>query len=162
MGRPTLLTPELQESICKEIEAGLSFDDAAKLNGVSQASIIIWRRRGAKGEEPYLSFLQASEKARVKAKSDALKNVRAAMQSNGAPDWRGEAWFLERTYPDQYGQQNVVNIKVEKALSEILDKLKAVLLPDQYEKALMALCGEEMGQIEELVVSEVLRLPEET
>jgi hypothetical protein len=146
MGRPTLLTPELQASICKEIEAGLTYEDAAELNGITRKTLSEWVAKGRAGADPYRAFGDAVIAARAKAKADAIKAVRAGVMMNQAPDWKAEAWFLERTFPDQYGPQTAVHVKVEKELDRLLDTLKAKLAPDVYDMVLSAIAGEVGGE----------------
>ena len=38
-GRPTKLTDDIQETICKHVAAGVSYADAARLAGVSESAL---------------------------------------------------------------------------------------------------------------------------
>ena len=45
-GRPSKLTPEIQETICKSVAAGVSYADAARLVGVGESTLHRWRAAG--------------------------------------------------------------------------------------------------------------------
>lgn len=145
-GRPTSLTPEVQAAIVADVEAGVKFEDAALANGIAEKTLYAWVARGnEKGEEPYRGFSQALTRARATAKANALRNVRAGMLPSKEPtaDWKAEAWFLERTFPNEYGPQQAVAAKVQKELDAALDLLKAKLAPDVYDQVLNALAEED-------------------
>jgi hypothetical protein len=57
-------------------------------------------------------------------------------------DWKAEAWFLERTFPHDYGPNAVVHTKVEGELNGALDRLQQNLAPDVYNLVLAALSGQ--------------------
>ena len=143
-GRPTLLTPALQEAIATDVESGAKFEDAAVINGITERTLYNWIARGENGEEPFLGFFQAITRARAVAKLAAIKNVRAGVLPSKelSPDWKAEAWFLERTFPHDYGPNAVVHTKVEGELNGALDRLQQNLAPDVYNLVLAALSGQ--------------------
>ncbi len=142
IGRPTDLTPELQASIVKTVQDGNTLDDAAALNGISPSALYDWKSRGNRGEEPFAQFSDAITQARAFAKSEAIRNVREGVYLNGQKDWKAEAWYLERMFPDQFGPQAAVHVRLEKELSSTLDKLQKSLDPDVYHQVLTALAAE--------------------
>jgi hypothetical protein len=148
MGRTSDLTPALQASICKDIEAGNTIATACAINGISQATYYQWLEKGKAGQSPaYVDFLESATQARHRAKANAIAAVRAGVL--GGPgnkqDWKAEAWFLEKSFPDEFGPQQAVTVKVEKALDETLDKLERKLPPDVYAQVLEAISGEQGG-----------------
>lgn len=145
MGRPTECTPEMTAAIATDIERGMTLDDAAALNGINPSTLYEWRNRGDEGEQPYSDFAKAIAQARAKARATALANVRSGVLPSMAPDWKAEAWWLERMYPDEFGAQAAVAVKVEKELGAMLDTLKQNLDADTYHKVLGALAGENSG-----------------
>lgn len=144
MARPTKLTDELQAAIVAEVEVGVRFEDAALVCGIHGNTIYNWIERGEAGEEPFAEFLGAITSARAKAKSSALRNVRAGVLPSKEPsnDWKAEAWFLERTFPNEYGPSAIVHSKVEAELTAALAMLKEKLAPNVYDQVTAALAGE--------------------
>lgn len=144
-GRPTDLTPALQEAIAKSIRNGCTMEDAAALNGISLDSLMTWKRKGADGLAPYDKFASAVARARAAAKRKAIREVRRGVMMNGAKDWKAWAWWLERMYPNEFGAQAAVHVKVEQELASALDRLKERLAPDLYVMVLCALAEEAGG-----------------
>lgn len=144
-GRPTSLTPEVQAAIVADVEAGVKFEDAALANGIALSTLKLWLQKADAGDERYKDFSAALTRARATAKANALRNVRAGMLPSKEPtaDWKAEAWFLERTFPNEYGPQQAVAAKVQKELDAALDLLKAKLAPDVYDQVLNALAEED-------------------
>jgi transposase len=97
-GRPTDLTPEVQERICKALRAGNTYKDAAEYGGVDPSTMRNWMARGRKGQEPFAAFLAAVKKAETAAVMKAVKAIRKA----GDKNWTAYAWWLERKRPDEW------------------------------------------------------------
>ncbi len=137
MARPIELTPEVIDRICQIIGPGVRRKDAALAAGVSESAYYKWIARGNREQarmdalaltEPdpdeavFIQFLQRTTHAWAEAKVAALIIIRqgaggrpASYDENGnlltreqAPDWRAAAWWVERTYPIEYGRQRVV------------------------------------------------------
>lgn len=142
MARPTELTVPLQNAVAADVKRGCSFADAAMVNGITATTLFNWRRRGKAGEEPFAAFFEALETARAESKKEAIDWVRNGTLASGAPDWKSQAWWLERMFPSEFGAQAAVNIKVEKELASALDRLREKLAPDVYDLVLSALAGE--------------------
>jgi hypothetical protein len=92
-GRPTLLTPAIQEAIAADVEAGAKFEDAAVLNGITERTLYNWINRGENGEEPFYGFFQALTRARAAAKLSAIKNVRSGCV-RAITAWWQAAWHM--------------------------------------------------------------------
>lgn len=77
MGRPSLLTPEIQRAIPAAIRAG-SYDwVAAEANGVDRTTFATWMRRGEREQtEPYVTFRRDVLTARAQARLSAEIEVR--------------------------------------------------------------------------------------
>jgi hypothetical protein len=90
MGRHTKLTPEVTEAVCRTLMAGVDIETACRREGISDGSYYGWRRRGIAGEEPYASFLEATDRA--------MANVEVAVTSyilrDAKQDWKAGAWWL--------------------------------------------------------------------
>lgn len=117
LGRPLTLTSDLAQEIAVLLRRGLTQTDACAAVGLARSTFYDWLARGrdlaAKDpadmtiEELRLSdFSDAVTRARARAKGDALGMIRAAM----ATDWRAAAWFLERSFPEEYGPRAQVEV----------------------------------------------------
>lgn len=134
-GRPTKLTPELQEEICKIIRAGNYIETAAAYVGISKNTIYDWMRRGArekerlkknprakmkKSEAPFVEFSDSIEKALAYAEVRDVAIIGKAAETQ----WQAAAWRLERKFRDRWGRNDFkdhekLEIQLEKAKLEI-------------------------------------------
>lgn len=145
LGRPDLLTPELQEAMVKQLRLGAYAQDAANEVDISIATFHFWMNRGRKererqkmlpdaepkpAETKYLNFLEAIEVARGKG-TIVLHNIILRGATSG--DWRAAAYILERTRPDQYGNKEKiehsgsVDSKVSIEMGDLEDKVLQIL-----------------------------------
>src|SRR5262245_51006007 len=100
MARPTKLTPQLQEHVCRLVAAGVPKETAARASGLAPSSLRAWPAKGRKGRVVYVAFLAALKKAEAEAEAAAFAVVRTA-----APTcWQAAAWVLERRWPQRYGR----------------------------------------------------------
>jgi hypothetical protein len=99
-GRPVGLTPRIQEIICEAIAAGNYQKVAARAAGISEGTLLKWRARGRRGEEPYATLELAIEEA----DQDCEKRLVATVMAATAEDWRAAAMMLERKYPDRWSK----------------------------------------------------------
>lgn len=134
-GRPTKLTPEIQEEICKVIRSGNYIETAAAYAGVHKSSIYEWMKRGArekdrlrknpkarmkKSEAIYVDFSDAIEKALAHAEIRDVAIIGKAAETQ----WQAAAWRLERKFRDRWGRNDFkdsekLDIQLEKAKLEI-------------------------------------------
>jgi hypothetical protein len=83
VGRPTLLTPELQKRICSMIMAGGFELPSARACGISRHTFLEWMRRGEDHDErpnlnKYAKFANAIRLADATARVDAEIKVKAS------------------------------------------------------------------------------------
>lgn len=103
MGRPTKLTPEVQQRIVQAIQMGATYELACKYGGVSYDAFNEWRNKGdAASTGVYRQFCDAINDAEGKAAVSWLAKIEKAA-TDGA--WQAAAWKLERRYPHDYGKQ---------------------------------------------------------
>jgi hypothetical protein len=129
MGRPTKLTPELQEELLKALRGGAYVEDACGYVGIHKDTFYEWMRRGADGDDLYSEFSDAVEKARATA---VVRNI-ALLQKAAEDSWQAAAWWLERTRPNQYGRRTniagpdggAIEIKTDDAERE--ERLRAIV-----------------------------------
>ena len=102
--RPEKITEELIESVCNYIAGGSSFASSAWRAGISESTFYRWIEKGKQpdAEEIYRIFYERVKKACEFSHEEALQLVRSA--ANIDRNWRAAAWFLERRFPDLYGQ----------------------------------------------------------
>lgn len=102
------------EAVVMALEHGCTLEKAAETTGVHRTTIHDWLARAEEwrpaveegktipaAEAKYLDFLYATTRARARAVEDALRTILEA----GKGDWRAAAWFLERSFPDDYGRR---------------------------------------------------------
>lgn len=150
MGRPRLLTHEVQRAICDNIIGGLIPEEAAQMAGVARATFYLWKQLGQQEADRlaanprakpkakaqiYLDFLDAIKKTELSFKRTHIVRVQAA----GSEHWQASAWILERRYPREYGQRVIVAREVERELEEALDIIGKVIGPAEFSAVLAAL-----------------------
>lgn len=99
-GRPTKCTPELTEKICEYLASGCYVCTACQAVGISETTLGNWRARAAEGEEPYVTFVEATKEAEAKAELRALALVQKAMPEN----WTAAMTWMERKFPDRWSR----------------------------------------------------------
>ena len=102
MGRPSKLTPQVQELIVDGITAGLTYRLSCERAGIFPSTFYAWIERGerqAKGR--YQDFAEAV----ARAKSDSALRLVSQITLAAPKDWRAAAFMLERRFPDDYGRR---------------------------------------------------------
>lgn len=129
MGRPTKLTPELQNQLCRHLEAGHFLGAAAALCGVGDSTVRRWMAQGEEDDAPaeFRAFREAVTRARARAAdvlvaaafADAVGGVlvREAERPDGT---RERAWsqpngrialdLLARMFPDEWRPVKAVEV----------------------------------------------------
>lgn len=147
MGRPSLLSdpvrgPAITEAFVEAFKECLPIGTACELAGVSRPTYHAWMAAGEEGAQPYADFLAAVRRARAEGEQQRLKQVREGVNGSGIPDWRANAWILERRYPDKYGASVTVRKAEENALELIIDRLREGLDPETFARCLVVIVGE--------------------
>ena len=108
MGRPTKLTPEVQDKIVNALRGGNYQETAAQFAGIDEATFYRWMERGASEDEGiYCEFRKAVERAKSQAEVRDIALIDKAAQ-NGS--WQAAAWKLERKFPQKWGRVNRTEI----------------------------------------------------
>ena len=99
-GRPTALTPDVEEKIVKAVAAGNYYDAAAAAAGVSYRAFRFWMLKGEKAHTgKFFQFFQNVRKAEAEAEIAVVEQWREAIPDNPA----AARDFLARRYPDRWG-----------------------------------------------------------
>ena len=109
VGRKGKYNPEIVKEILTVIAIGGTDKDAYEYAGVSAETFYQWLKKP--------EFLEQVTRERLKGKVNIIKSIR----EQGKNDWRANAWYLERRYPQEFAQQMV--IRVEPADLAVLKQL---------------------------------------
>ena len=129
MGRPSKLTPALQEKICGYIAGGNTYAVSCRMARLGVTTFCRWRATGENAKSgKYREFWQAVKDADASFEAKHLKRIEDAslcdvvierevtkVGTNGQeyteryrevrpPPWQPSAWLLERTRPNQFGR----------------------------------------------------------
>lgn len=108
-GRPTKLTPELQETICGILMNGNHIITTCDFVGISEKTFYDWLHRGERNSPAdqaggYTEFYQAVKKAQASAEVLSVARIR---QAGDEGNWQAHAWFLERSNPKRWGRRSL-------------------------------------------------------
>lgn len=143
-GRPRLLDidPTLQTRLCTYLSAGTPIRYAALACGVDEDQVMLWTKWGRQHkDEQYINFYRAVQKAIADAVALSVGQVRAAgmphdvtttktvLDADGNVErketttkterhWTAHAWYLERTAPEDFGQNRSEIRALEAELTE--------------------------------------------
>ena len=104
MGRPTKLTPELQTALIKALSSGAFIEAACEYVGIDPGTYHRWMAKGAEEDtDPvYGEFREAIKAARAAV---TLRMAGRVLEAADDGSWQAGAWWLERSFPDQYGRR---------------------------------------------------------
>lgn len=101
-GRPSKLNDETTEKLCYYISQGNYFDTACKLVGIDYSTFRAWIVKGEEeGKGRFFDFSEAIKRAEAEAEA---KRVELILKAGKYQDWKANAWYLERKYPDRWGK----------------------------------------------------------
>jgi len=158
MGRPSLLTTEVHEGICRMITAGVPFKTAAEAHGIHYATFQNWRIRGrdakAMAEEherpvadddvKYVEFFEAVPVARANCiarlvllvSQAAQTDYRAALRMLAVYDpqtWADRRWLEVALRPPDEGLPtgDVANVEPVRILPDVQRASQLVAILDE-------------------------------
>lgn len=101
MGRPSKLTPELQERFVDLIKAGTYIETTCAIVGIARSTYYEWMRRGqlSDQENVYTRFHDEVVKALAWAEARDV----AILNQHAEKDPRAARWKLERRFPERWG-----------------------------------------------------------
>jgi hypothetical protein len=91
-GRRSNLTPQLQRRICRLLERVHTVATVCASLGISDRSFHTYCERDG-------AFLAATQRARANGRVRLVDSILTDR------DWRGKAWYLERTAPAEFGRR---------------------------------------------------------
>jgi hypothetical protein len=137
-GRPTKLTPELQEKLCNLISRGFQLERAAELAGIGKSTFFRWKDKAKTAKSGiYRDFREAVKEADAKAEIILLESVRKTAlggldqeetvtetedgekgsgdytkkrvtKKKSFPVWQASAWILERRFPERWARDKAL------------------------------------------------------
>lgn len=117
MGRPTKLTPEVQEKIRGLISKGSYAKTAAEAAGIPEQRFYDWMDKGEQGKEPYKSFRESIKKAEAEAEAHASERV-----YSGKKQWVAAATWLERVKRERWSRSDRVAVDASGTIKvEVID-----------------------------------------
>jgi len=141
MGKNTKLTKEIQTAMTEGIRLGLKIHDVCALAGITTTAHYNWLSKGENpNPKPvYREYRDTIKKAKPQRKRHILARIYQAGQGGKIikekrtvkrqtesgdiiieetitekellPDWKADAWMLERGYPDEFGRKYQVELK---------------------------------------------------
>lgn len=101
-GRPSKLTPKVQETIVAVIRAGNYSSVAAEYAGIGRSTFYHWLELGEQQESGcYREFLDAVRGAESEAEIRAVATIQKHMPKN----WQAAMAYLERKFPQRWGRR---------------------------------------------------------
>lgn len=116
MARPTSLTKEAQEQFISALTGGSTLRDACAYAGISEDTLARHRKKNA-------DFADAIKKAQAQARVMSVARIRKA-GSEGA--WQADAWYLERSDPDQWGKRTFIKLEGNITVDLVNQTVKAL------------------------------------
>jgi transposase len=115
-GRPSKFTPEIKDSICEYISQGNYLDTSCRLAGIDYTTFRGWMVKGEQeGKGEYFEFLRQVRLAEAQAEAE---RVRLILQAGRLDDWKANAWYLERKYPERWGKKDQLDAKIQSQHTE--------------------------------------------
>ena len=82
----------------------MTIEHACDYTGIAKQTYYDWLKRADQGDPNAKAFADAIRKARAGAVREHLGNIRTA--GKNPQQWTASGWFLERSFPEQYGRRN--------------------------------------------------------
>lgn len=139
MPRPTIISDEIIDKVVAALRAGNYITTACAWAGISNDAYYDWMNRA---EEPdadplYKRFSDEVKRARAEAE---VANVQIIRKSAEAGTWQAAAWWLERSFPAQWGRKTEISgpnqgpIQVEVSREELTQRILTLLESDDSEE----------------------------
>jgi len=100
LGRQTKLTEEVQEQICRAVEAGTPLKHAAAFAGIGETTVYQWMARGEESDNG--SVYRSFQESVTRAQARSITRLTARIMEAAQQDWRAAAWLLTRRAPEDF------------------------------------------------------------
>ena len=130
VGRKTKLDEKRLKKVVEGITAGLPYDTACALAGITYQTFLNWMRAGEAAESgKFFEFFEEVKKAEAIAESVHIANIKNAGKSGV---WQADAWMLERRHPEKWGRREQIKQEIsgDGGGPVVLAVLKGVKLED--------------------------------
>lgn len=122
-GKPWLrkYSPEVHAEIVKRIREGNPKTLASRLAGLDQQTLFDWIAQGRNEPDKYPEYIQLAQDiqvAQAEHVAERLARIEAAAKSDPR-HWTADAWYLERTMPEEFGKRDKVEIETSKPLVQV-------------------------------------------
>lgn len=123
-GRPTSLTPELQDRIIDLCKVGVDKSSICDALDLSEHTLRYWLSRADDDIEPYRTFRARFREAENQQKVWALRILEKAANADPVKAWKAAAFILEKRWPKEFGTQSQIDLNVNNQQAEVdLSKL---------------------------------------
>jgi hypothetical protein len=110
-GRPTKFNKEIAETIINLVAQGNYFDTACKVAGIDYTTFRNWIIKGEEEQKgQFYDFFNAIKRAEAEAEA---KRVELILRAGMVEDWKANAWYLERRYPEKWGKVDRLEANVK-------------------------------------------------
>jgi hypothetical protein len=107
----TKYTPKVHKIIVDTVKKGNSLRDAGLLAGLGKETLETWLYNAKTMPEKYPHFVKLAadiDQARAERRIKAVENIVTVGDSQQAGTWQANAWFLERTDPENWGRKDKI------------------------------------------------------
>lgn len=125
----TKYNAEVHAKICESIAKGRSIKDTGILAGLGTDTLDNWLYNGKHQPEKYPHFAKLREDvevARAERRAQAVDKIVEVGNSGNQGTWQANAWYLERTDPENWGRKD----KVEHSGDAPTQQINQVVLID--------------------------------
>lgn len=123
MPYPTKCTPERAERLIELVRQGSFREAACAAVGVTPKSLRTWLQLADQGDERYVEFARKLREAEAHVENDCVFTIK----SLGSDDWRALAWYLEKRFPNRFGDMRVAKVQLEREREALFEALHAAL-----------------------------------
>lgn len=105
------LNKEVCDNICENLRRGNYITTACRASGITTNTYYRWKKRGEKGEEPFKTFLERTDKAESEGELACMEVIYNSATEQG--NWLSAAWILERKYPQRFGKREQMALQTD-------------------------------------------------
>ena len=127
LGRPTKLTPQLQEKLCKYIAAGNYLVTACNAVGINPETLRRWEDWALEEQSNsggiYNDLYVALKKAEAEAEARRVARIEASGKTG---NWLADMTHLERRHPDRWGRKDRHQVDIHERKEITITEIEVV------------------------------------